>query len=387
MWLLSGTRVGDHTLGQWWRGVCWTFLFPFPTHYPTITEFLFGLHRSRRSAIWPENKVHRQPNKAKLRELHSFLPPFRLANPFPRRPYPYSFQSNAVYCKPDMILASLLIVVLASLTGTASAQAQIVYDSIHNATSIVGTWSSGAQNVMTGPVSFLLQKSGSTSFIWPRVPGFRKSSQYVVHLPSNNRGLLLVVRVFVASFIYRLMFYDCFSTNDGFYEISRYRFNSNGVWKLQHFLDCHALISLPGSNPTCITGVVNWVHGTYTLNPNGSISMIPFGDGFQQVQDPCAAVSNFIETYNDTEYYQSWRIFTDPTTGYHLHLYRFDGAPLNPQFLISTTPNMHPTRLLRNVTVATPPSRRSINSSAENLLGPHWMVAAMTAAAVVLMAI
>ena len=52
-----------------------------------------------------------------------------------------------------MILASLLTVVLASLTGTTSAD-QIVYDAIHNATGIAGTWSSGAQNVLTGPVSF-----------------------------------------------------------------------------------------------------------------------------------------------------------------------------------------------------------------------------------------
>jgi len=126
------------------------------------------------------------------------------------------------------------------------------------------------------------------------------------------------------------------------------------------------------------------VHGTYVLNPNGSISMTPFGDGFQQVQDPCAAVSNFIQLYNDTEYYQSWRIFQDPTTGYHLHLFAFDGSPVNLQFLVSATPNMLPTRLLRNVTVA-PPSRRSL-SSAENLLRPQWMLGAVTAAAVVLMA-
>ena len=128
----------------------------------------------------------------------------------------------------------------------------------------------------------------------------------------------------------------------------------------------------PGSEPNCITGVVVWVHGTYTLNPNGSITTTPFGDGYQQVQDPCAAVSNFIQPYNDTEYYQQWRIFEDPTTGPHLHLFQFDGSPLAPQFLISTTPNMLPTQLLRNVTTAAPPSRRSVQSGAEGLLGPQW---------------
>jgi hypothetical protein len=111
--------------------------------------------------------------------------------------------------------------------------------------------------------------------------------------------------------------------------------------------------------------------------------MTPFGDGYQQVQDPCAAVSNFIQSYNDTEYYESWRIFLDATTGYHLHLFQFNGEPLSPQFLVSVTPNMLPTQPLRNVTVAI--QRRSL-SSAENLLGPQWMLGAVTAAAAVLMA-
>lgn len=124
-----------------------------------------------------------------------------------------------------------------------------------------------------------------------------------------------------------------------------------------------------------------WVHGTYTLNPNGSITTTPFGDGYQQVQDACAAVSNFIQPYNDTEYYQQWRIFQDPTTGPHLNLYQFDGSPLAPQFLISTTPNMLPTQRLRNVTTTV--TRRSL-SSAESLLGPQWMLSFV--AAVVLMA-
>lgn len=50
--------------------------------------------------------------------------------------------------------------------------------------------------------------------------------------------------------------------------------------------------------------------------------MIPFGDGYQQIQDACAAVTNFIESYNDTELYSSWRIFMDPTDGPKLHLFQ-----------------------------------------------------------------
>jgi Chaperone for protein-folding within the ER, fungal len=105
-----------------------------------------------------------------------------------------------------------------------------------------------------------------------------------------------------------------------------------------------------GSQPTCITGVINWVHGQYALNPNGSITLTPFGDGYQQIQDPCAAVSNFIENYNLTEYFVQWRIFMDATAGPKLHMFQFDGSPLAPQFQVSVTPNMLPTQLLRNVT-------------------------------------
>lgn len=94
---------------------------------------------------------------------------------------------------------------------------------------------------------------------------------------------------------------------------------------------------------------MNWVHGKYDLLGNGSIVMTPFGDGFQQIQDPCGAVSNFIEVYNFTELYQSWRIFMDPIDGAKLHLFQFDGSPVAPQFLLSATPNMLPTQPLRNV--------------------------------------
>jgi hypothetical protein len=78
--------------------------------------------------------------------------------------------------------------------------------------------------------------------------------------------------------------------------------------------------------------------------------MTPFGDGYQLIQDPCAAESSVIENYNFTELYQSWRIFQDLQDGYKLHLFQFDGAPVSPQFQVSPQPNMLPTQMLRNVT-------------------------------------
>ena len=48
---------------------------------------------------------------------------------------------------------------------------------------------------------------------------------------------------------------------------------------------------------------------------------------------------------------KDWRIFPD-ARGPKLQLYRFDGAPLSPQYLISGTPNMLPTQVLTvNLTV------------------------------------
>lgn len=120
-----------------------------------------------------------------------------------------------------------------------------------------------------------------------------------------------------------------------------------------------------------------WNHGTYELLSNGSIILTPFGDGFQQVQDPCGAVSNFIQSYNETELFQSWRIFMDPDAGPKLHLFKFDGSPESPQFLVSKTPNMLPTQLLRNVTTATAATKRDLlkRSAGERSWTPAGMVA------------
>jgi len=202
-----------------------------------------------------------------------------------------------------MLFAPLLPLLLA-FAPSAFAQD---FSAAHNTTGIAGTWSSGSKAVVTGSG---FANPANQSFTYPATAGVSYSF-----------------------------------TDLGFYEVARYRFNSNG------------------SDPHCITGVMNWHHGTYQFMPNGSIVLTPFGDGYQQIQDPCAPVSNFIETYNLTELYQSWQIFTDPVDGYKLHMFNFDGSAVAPQFQVSVTPNMLPTQLLRNVT---PPANTSL--TAQNLL-------------------
>ncbi|KAH7885070.1 chaperone for protein-folding within the ER, fungal-domain-containing protein [Phlebopus sp. FC_14] len=215
-----------------------------------------------------------------------------------------------------MFFVSLLSLLLATVPAFGQ---DIIYDSAHNVTAIYGTWASGSQNVVTGSG---FAQPANVSFIYPSTTGLSYSF-----------------------------------TTDGFYEIARYRMTGNG------------------SIPNCITGVMNWVHGTYVLQPNGSITMTPFGDGYQQIQDPCAAISNFIENYNDTELYQLWNIYQDPVKGYVLQMYQFDGTPLPPQYLMTTSPNMLPTQPLRNVT---PPSTQNAIVLTANAGERTWGAASLT---------
>ena len=92
--------------------------------------------------------------------------------------------------------------------------------------------------------------------------------------------------------------------------------------------------------------------------------MTPFGDGFQQIQSPCAATSNFLQNYNDTELYLEWIIYQDPTLGFVLQMYQFDGSPLPLMTQVSKSPNMLPTVPLRNVSSESSNiSKRSTNDA------------------------
>jgi hypothetical protein len=160
----------------------------------------------------------------------------------------------------------------------------------------VGTWSSGSGKVVTGP-------------------GFADPAQVAFKYPDVS-GI---------SFSF---------SDDSYFEIARYRFVSNGT------------------EPNCIKGVLAWLHGKFEIVSNGSVVMTPNGDGYQQIQDPCGAISNFIENYNKTELYQTYAFSTDTDGRKKLQLFQFDGAPLAPMYQVSATPNMLPTERLRNVSVA-----------------------------------
>jgi len=213
--------------------------------------------------------------------------------------------SSAIRC--------LLVSLLVGLLSPSALVAAQDFSTSHNATSLLGTWSSGNGAVRTGvgfanPVNF--------SFTYPNTTGI----SYAFTTEELSDG------------------------SDGYFEEAQYRFTGNG------------------SRPTCIVGVVQWQHGTYVINANGSMVLNPFAsDGRQQVQDMCAAKSNIIQQFNQTTLFLNWNIYIDPQHGPKLQLYRFDGAPLSPMFLISPEPNMLPTTTLTgNVTVGqTAPSGSS----------------------------
>jgi len=133
-----------------------------------------------------------------------------------------------------------------------------------------------------------------------------------------------------------------------------------------------------GASPKCITVVLNWCHGHFTLQPNGSITLTPVADGYQRIQEPCAANSDFTEPYHNQELYTSWQLFQDPKDGYKLHMFAFDGTALSPLYLVSTTPQMLPTQLLYNTTNATTIIQRRSNDVAPPI--HRWNVAAAVTA-------
>ncbi|KAG8927587.1 Reversal of tor2 lethality [Tulasnella sp. 419] len=201
------------------------------------------------------------------------------------------------------MLCNFAVIALGALSFLGGSSAQdVMLDQIHNITSLRGTWSSGTGAVQTGP-------------------GFANPASYSFEYPKTT-GI---------SYSFTTDFLD--NGEDGYFEEAQYRFEGNG------------------SKPNCIVGIVLFQHGTYKLNPNGSITLNPFPeDGRIQVQDMCAADSNVMQQFNQTTLFSGWRIFQDPTLGPKLQIYRFDGAPLSPMYLIADPPNMLPTRVLTNVT-------------------------------------
>ncbi|KAF1818878.1 ROT1-like protein [Dissoconium aciculare CBS 342.82] len=165
-------------------------------------------------------------------------------------------------------------------------------------TNIVGTWSTKSKSTVTGP-------------------GF--------YDPLNDKMIEPAHTGISYSF-----------TGDGHYETAYYRAIANPV------------------NPACPSGIMQWQHGSWIQNANGSLSLTPIAvDGRQLMSEPCNGKTGIYTRYNQTELFKWYEYLIDP---YHniprLNLYKFDGSPLPPMYLIYSPPQMLPTTTLHPASTA-----------------------------------
>ncbi|KAG0687260.1 Reversal of tor2 lethality [Pichia californica] len=178
-----------------------------------------------------------------------------------------------------------------SLSSSASASTSAASsDTDTTSDSIVGTWSSKANTVFTGPGFY---DPVDELLIEPALPGISYSF-----------------------------------TEDGYWEEAIYQVTSNP------------------KNHSCAAAVLIFQHGTYTKDDNGTLTLTPFDiDGRQLLSQPCddGGVSLY-SRYNQTEVFKAYQVYVD---GYHgrwrIDLIKSNGAYLQPLYLAFQPPQMLPT--------------------------------------------
>ena len=106
-------------------------------------------------------------------------------------------------------------------------------------------------------------------------------------------------------------------TDDGHYEEAYYRAVSNRVFLIAEPSSLmQGLIYLLATNPTCPQGIVQWQHGKYAKNANGSLTLTPFEvDGRQLLSDPCNNANGVFTRYHQVELFKvqstSWSLIKE----------------------------------------------------------------------------
>lgn len=129
-----------------------------------------------------------------------------------------------------------------------------------------------------------------------------------------------------------------------------YSFTADG-----HFEEAYYRAVANPTNPKCPKGMIQWQHGSFTKQANGSLVMVPIAvDGRQLHSDPCMHKNAIYTRYNASEIFERYEVLTD---GYRqiprLNLYKLDGSPLIPLFLAYSPPQMLPTSTLNPLTTST----------------------------------
>ncbi|KAI0999491.1 hypothetical protein K3495_g8708 [Podosphaera aphanis] len=126
-------------------------------------------------------------------------------------------------------------------------------------------------------------------------------------------------------------------TSDGFYEEAYYRAIANP------------------RTPSCPQAILQFQHGTFVENADGSLTLSPFAvDGRQLQSDPCSSRYALYTRYNQSETMQKYQVYTDAYTKMpRLDLYQFDGSRLLPLYLAYSPPQMLPTVTMNPTSTAT----------------------------------
>ncbi|KAF2705542.1 hypothetical protein K504DRAFT_387780 [Pleomassaria siparia CBS 279.74] len=153
-------------------------------------------------------------------------------------------------------------------------------------------------------------------------------------------------------------FYD--PVNEKFTEPSltgiSYSFTSDG-----HYEEAYYRAIANPSSPECPQGIMQWQHGSFSKQANGSLVMTPIAvDGRQLYSDPCAYKTAIYTRYNASEMFDRYTVSTDSYNNKtRLDLYQFDGSPMMPLYLAMSPPEMLPTSTLNPLTTSTPGGAKS----------------------------
>ena len=125
----------------------------------------------------------------------------------------------------------------------------------------------------------------------------------------------------------------------------------------------------PATDPACPKGIMQFQHGSYTKNANGSLTLTPIGvDGRQLLSDPCNYQNSIFTRYNQSELFKTYEVLKDAySQSQRLNLFGFDGAPLNPMYLAYKPPQMLPTETLNPTASSTGGSSQSTGTGSSKL--------------------
>jgi hypothetical protein len=169
-----------------------------------------------------------QQGTSKQRQTqHSFSSPTSSASASPPSlPLPSPHLATLAVLLPLLSVSMFLFSLLSLFLATPAFGQDIVYDQGHNVTSIVGTWASGSQNVVTGSVS--PPDTPQHHVVHTHIP------DRALHNPPTNRSSTHkqpAYRIHCESIRdvgRRKLRRRAYSSSDGFYEIARYRMTGNG---------------------------------------------------------------------------------------------------------------------------------------------------------------